>query len=80
MNESLRESGVSTLNSFTTFVPSIFELPVTAKLLASSKRVDVIIALGCLTQDENTFHFESTAAVVANGLMQVRASAMFSCM
>eukprot|EP01032_Pedospumella_encystans_P011730 gene11730-13620_t len=79
VNESLRETGVLPTNVFTTFVPSPFDLPITAKLLAASKRVDVIIALGCLTQDDKSIHFETTATSVAHGLMQVSLDTLIPC-
>lgn len=62
--------GVKPSNVFTTYVPGAYELPVTAKLLAASKRVDVIINLGCLIKGE-TMHFEYISGAVASGLMQV---------
>ncbi len=71
VNESLQVNGVLPSNIFSTFVRSPFDVPVTAKLLAASKRVDVIVALGCLTQDDTTLHFESTGSAVTHGLMQV---------
>ena len=46
VNESLVAAGVLPSNVFTTYVPGAFELPVTAKLLAASKRVDVIVNIG----------------------------------
>jgi 6,7-dimethyl-8-ribityllumazine synthase len=70
VNESLTALGVQRSNVFTTHVPGSFELPVTARLLAASKRVDVIINLGCLIKGE-TMHFEYISGAVANGLMQV---------
>lgn len=70
VNESLASCGVKSSNIFTTYVPGAFELPITAKFLAASKRVDVIICLGCLIKGE-TMHFEYIAQATANGIMQV---------
>ena len=70
MNQTLTECGVKPSNVFTTFVPGAYELPVTAKLLAASKRVDVIINLACLIKGE-TMHFEYISGAVADGLMRV---------
>lgn len=70
VNESLTKCGVKPSNVFTTFVPGSFELPVTAKLLAMSKRVDVIICLGCLIKGD-TMHFEYIAEATAQGIMRV---------
>ncbi len=70
VNKSLTECGVQGSNVFTTTVPGAFELPVTAKLLAASKRVDVIICLGCLIKGD-TMHFEYIADATAHGIMRV---------
>lgn len=60
INESLTNCGVKSGNVFVTYVPGAFELPLTAKLLAASKRVDVIICVGCLIKGD-TMHFEYIA-------------------
>jgi 6,7-dimethyl-8-ribityllumazine synthase len=73
VNESLAACGVKPSNIFTTQVPGAFELPVTARLLAASKRVDVIINLGCITKDEEAMTAEHISSAVAQGLMQVGA-------
>ena len=70
VNESLIACGVKPSNVFTTFVPGAFEMPITAKFLAASKRVDVVICLGCLIKGD-TMHFEYIAQATANGIMQV---------
>ena len=70
VNESLTSCGVQPSNVFTTYVPGSFELPVTAKLLAMSKRVDVIVCLGCLIKGD-TMHFEYIADATAQGIMKV---------
>jgi 6,7-dimethyl-8-ribityllumazine synthase len=79
VNASLTEAGVKPSNVFTTNVPGAFELPVTAKLLAASKRVDVIICLGCLIKGD-TMHFEYIAGACANGIMQVSTDTMVPCL
>lgn len=68
--------GIYSSNIFATHVPSVFELPVTARLLAASKRVDVIISLGCLVK-ETTPEFDVLAGAVAHGLMQVAINLSF---
>jgi len=78
VNESLVAAGVLPSNVFTTYVPGAFELPVTAKLLAASKRVDVIVNLGCLIKGE-TMHFEFIADAVAHGLMKVSCDSLVPC-
>ena len=64
------EAGVKQSNIFVTYVPGSFELPITARFLAMSKRVDVIVCLGCLIKGE-TMHFEYIAGATADGLMKV---------
>ena len=71
-------SWVKPSNTFTTYVPGSFELPVTAKLLAASKRVDVIICLGCLIKGD-TMHFEYIAEATAQGLMKVSVDSFIPC-
>eukprot|EP01041_Mallomonas_annulata_P006681 gene6681-13536_t len=78
VNESLIECGVKQSNIFTTYVPGSFELPITARFLAMSKRVDVIICMGCLIKGE-TMHFEFIAQAVANGVMQVSLETYVPC-
>jgi 6,7-dimethyl-8-ribityllumazine synthase len=79
VNASLTEAGVQSKNVFTTTVPGAFELPVTAKMLAASKRVDVIICLGCLIKGD-TMHFEYIAQACATGIMEVSTSTMTPCL
>jgi 6,7-dimethyl-8-ribityllumazine synthase len=51
-------------------VPGAFELPVMARVLATTGRVDTIVCLGCVIRGE-TPHFEYISSAVAHGLMQV---------
>lgn len=78
VNESLTECGVKPSNVFTTYVPGSFELPITARFLAASKRVDAIICLGCLIKGE-TMHFEYIAQATATGIMQVSLESYVPC-
>ena len=75
VNESLIACGVKPSNVFTTYVPGAFELPITAKFLAMSKRVDVIVCLGCLIKGD-TMHFEYIASAASQGIMQVSIDSM----
>lgn len=70
VNESLTACGVPTHNIFVTYVPGSFELPITAKFLAQSRRFDVILCLGCLIKGD-TMHFEYIAQTTAQGIMDV---------
>ena len=78
VNESLTACGVQPSNVFTTYVPGAYELPVTARLLAASKRVDVVVCLGCLIKGE-TMHFEYISQAVSMGLMQVSVDSFVPC-
>lgn len=75
VNESLTAAGVKPSNVFITYVPGAFEIPITAKYLAASKRFDVLICLGCLIKGE-TMHFEYIAQAASSGIMQVSLEAM----
>jgi 6,7-dimethyl-8-ribityllumazine synthase len=48
-------------------VPGSFEVPVAAKKLAESRRVDAIICIGCVLRGE-TSHYEYVANEVARGV------------
>lgn len=51
-------------------VPGAFELPVAARALAATGRVDAVVCLGCVIRGE-TPHFEYIASAVAHGLSEV---------
>jgi 6,7-dimethyl-8-ribityllumazine synthase len=48
-------------------VPGSFELPLTAKKLAQTRRYDAIIAIGCILRGE-TAHYDYVCAETARGL------------
>jgi 6,7-dimethyl-8-ribityllumazine synthase len=48
-------------------VPGSFEIPLTAKKLAESGRIDAIVAIGCVLRGE-TAHFDYVAGEVARGV------------
>ena len=75
---SIKACGVKPSNIFSTYVPGAFELPVTARLLAMSKRVDVIVCLGCLIKGD-TMHFEYIAGATSQGIMQVSIETLVPC-
>ncbi len=68
--DALTEAGVARGCIETVSVPGAFELPVAAAAMASSGRVDAIVALGCLIRGE-TPQYAAIGQAVANGLMQV---------
>ena len=49
-------------------VPGAFEIPVTARRLASTGRFDAIVCLGCVIKGD-TMHFEHIASAVSQGIM-----------
>lgn len=51
-------------------VPGAFELPLAARALALSGRVDALVALGCVIRGD-TAHFEYVAGECARGLQRV---------
>jgi 6,7-dimethyl-8-ribityllumazine synthase len=52
-------------------VPGSFELPMGARILASSGQVDAVICLGCVIRGETT-HYELVAGEAAAGIQQVQ--------
>ena len=48
-------------------VPGAFEIPVTARQLAATKRYDAVICLGCIIRG-STPHFEYISAEVSRGI------------
>eukprot|EP00871_Galdieria_phlegrea_P004701 jgi/Galph1/5231/GphlegSOOS_G3859.1 len=51
-------------------VPGSFELPLAARYMTFSQRVDCVICIGCLIKGE-TSHYEMIANAVTNGLMDI---------
>ncbi len=68
--ESLIHSGVLPNNIIRQDVPGSFELPLGAKFLLNTKKVDAVICLGCIIQGE-TRHFEFICQAVSSGIMQL---------
>ena len=69
----LAELGVSANQIETLRVPGAFELPVTAKALAQTRRFAAIICLGAVIRGD-TPHFDYVAGECARGIMQVSLS------
>lgn len=64
----LRELGVTDID--TVWVPGAFEIPAIVKLLATSRRYDGILPLGCVIKGETT-HFEHIARAVSDNLARL---------
>lgn len=65
--DTLTKHGAEEKNIHTLQVPGAFELTGGAKILASNKKVDAVICLGCVIKGE-TSHNEYINQAVANGL------------
>jgi 6,7-dimethyl-8-ribityllumazine synthase len=66
----LLEHGAEAGNLLTIRVPGAYELPVTAKKLAASRRYDAIVALACVIRGA-TPHFDYVAGEASRGLAAV---------
>jgi 6,7-dimethyl-8-ribityllumazine synthase len=67
--EALAEAGVLDRDITVVRVPGAFEIPMTARVLAETRRFDAVIALGCLIKGD-TMHFEYIASAAAHGIVQ----------
>jgi 6,7-dimethyl-8-ribityllumazine synthase len=68
--DTLRRHGVAEANITVAWAPGAFELPLAAKRLAESGRVDALIALGCVIRGA-TPHFDYVAGECGKGLSSV---------
>jgi len=68
--ETLRHHGIADDDLDLVWVPGSFEIPVTAKRLASSGRYVAIVALGAVIRGE-TDHYEHVAGIAARGIARV---------
>ena len=66
----LAGAGVVKKNIFVVEAPGSFELALAAQHLIKSKKVDAVVAIGCLIKGE-TMHFEYLSDTTFNGLMRV---------
>ncbi len=66
----LLRHGADEKNITTIYVPGAFEIPLTAKKIAASKKYDAIICLGAVIRGA-TPHFEYIAAEVSKGIAAV---------
>ena len=67
----LAKHGVQDKNIEVFWVPGAYEIPVTARLMAVSRKYDALIALGTVIRGD-TAHFEYVAGPCAEGIMQVQ--------
>jgi 6,7-dimethyl-8-ribityllumazine synthase len=71
--DALRRHGVDDKNVTLVRVPGSFELPVVVHRIAKSKKVDAVIALGCVIRGA-TPHFDYVAGEAAKGVAAAAAS------
>lgn len=63
------ERGIKKESIQVVWVPGAFEIPLAAKKLALSKKVDCIVCVGCVIKGE-TFHFDHVADAASHGILQ----------
>jgi 6,7-dimethyl-8-ribityllumazine synthase len=68
--EFLKEHGIAAKNIIVHAVPGSFELALGAQWLAYQKKIDAVIAIGCVVQGE-TRHFDFICDACAKGIMEV---------
>jgi len=66
----LKKCGVDDKNCSVAWVPGAFEIPLAAQQLFKKKKVDAVIALGCVIRGA-TPHFDYVCSQVASGLNSV---------
>ena len=69
VQRALDELGVTEASEVT--VPGCFEIPLAAKMLANSGRIDVIVTIGAVIRGETT-HYELVSEGAAQGVMAVQ--------
>ena len=62
----LQRHGVANEDVVVAWVPGVMELPITARQLIESRRVDAVICLGCIIRGE-TSHYDHVAQESARG-------------
>jgi 6,7-dimethyl-8-ribityllumazine synthase len=67
----LRDLGVATADVVEVAVPGSFELPMGARVLATSGQVDAVVCLGCVIRGE-TSHYDLVAGEAAGGIQKVQ--------
>ena len=68
--KTLLKNGVAEKNIIIKTVPGSFELTLGAQFLCENKKIDAVIALGCVIQGE-TRHFDFICDAVAHGITNV---------
>lgn len=71
VKEELSSMNISGENLVAMQVPGAYELPLAARLMCASQKVDAVICLGVLVKGE-TDHYEYIASAVSSGLMDLQ--------
>ncbi len=66
----LRRHGVADEDVVVAWVPGAMELPITARQMVDSRRVDAVVCLGCIIRGE-TSHYDHVAQESARGIARV---------
>jgi len=69
--DELERSGCDPASTVVAWVPGAFELPLAARRLAASGRVDAVVALGAVIRGD-TGHYDFVAGECASGLQRVQ--------
>jgi len=69
--DELSVAGVSPDDVELVWVPGAFEIPLAAKAMAETGRVDAVITLGCVIRGD-TAHFEYVAGPAAEGILSAQ--------
>lgn len=71
VRETLSNAGLTEDNIVLMQVPGAFEIPMAARLMCASQKVDAVVCLGLLIKGE-TDHYEYIAEAVSKGLMDLQ--------
>ena len=69
--DQLESSGCDLTTTVVAWVPGAFELPLVARAMAASARVDAVVALGAVIRGD-TGHYDFVAGECASGLQRVQ--------
>ena len=73
--DSFKRLNVKDENIDVVYVPGAFEIPLSAKILAKSKKYNAIVALGAIIKG-STPHFDYVSAELSKGIAQVSSETM----
>ena len=77
--QTLKAAGVTDTDVVVVRCPGSYEIPVCAKVMATTQNVAAIIALGVVVRGE-TAHFEYVSSPVAHGLMDISIETGIPCL